>query len=163
MGFQYYDNLINELLANGIEPFVTIFHFELPQPLQDLGGWTNPLIIDYYVAYADILFGRYGDRVKYWVTINEPNVLCELGYGKGQCAPFIKSQGVGMYICGHNTLLANARAYDLYQKKHKRPGGKVGIVIVCQYAFPEDKNNVTHIAAAERAMQFGVCIQFCYR
>lgn len=62
-GLQHYDELINELLANGIKPLVTIFHWELPQKLQEIGGMLNPVIVEHFVNYADILFKRYGDRV----------------------------------------------------------------------------------------------------
>lgn len=63
LGLQHYDNVINELLANGIQPLVTIFHWELPQKLQEIGGMLNPIIVTHLVNYAEILFRRYGDRV----------------------------------------------------------------------------------------------------
>lgn len=62
-GLQYYDNIINECIKNGIEPMVTMYHWDLPQKLQDLGGIANRLIIDYFYEYAKVLFNRYADRV----------------------------------------------------------------------------------------------------
>lgn len=64
-GIQYYHRLIDELVANGIEPVVTMYHLDLPQKLQDLGGWANPIIVDYYEGYVDVLFREYGSKVTF--------------------------------------------------------------------------------------------------
>lgn len=157
-GLQYYDNLIDELLANGIEPMITMFHWDLPQPIQELGGMTNPEIIYYFTHYAEVLLERYGDRVKNWATFNEPMIICENGYGSPDRAPFTYAPGVGNYLCAHHVLIANAHVYQLYQDKYKRPDGKIGIVLNCGYNWPRDANNGAHIDAAERGMQFYVCI-----
>lgn len=159
-GLQYYDNLINELLANGIEPVVTIFHWDMPQPLQELGGMTNPLIIHYFTYYAEVLYKRYGDRVKTWITFNEPASVCEYGYGSPLFAPFTHSPGVGNYVCGHNLLIAHANMYQLYHDKYERPDGKVGISIDCFYYWPRNATNDADIEAADRALQFNVRIVF---
>lgn len=155
-GLKYYDNLIDELLANGIEPMVTMYHWDLPQPLQEIGGMTNPEIVEYFEDYADVLFARYGDRVKTWATFNEPMIICENGYGSPDRAPFTIAPGVGNYLCSHHVLIANARIYDLYQRKYKRPDGKVGIVLNCGYSWPLVATNGAHIDAADRALQFYV-------
>lgn len=78
-GIEYYTKLIDGLLEKNIEPLVTIFHWDLPQYIQDLGGWTNPLIVDYFREYADVLFYHFGSKVKNWITMNEPSVFCGEG------------------------------------------------------------------------------------
>ena len=157
-GLRYYDNLINELIANGIEPMVTMYHWDLPSALQEWGGFTNPAIIDYFVDYANLLYSRYGDRVTKWLTFNEPSMVCDAGYGYGSFAPLIQSPGVGVYLCSHHLLIAHAKAYELYQAKYKRPNGKVGIVINCGMSWPKDSNSQQDKVAAETALQFSVSL-----
>lgn len=157
-GLQYYDNLINELLANNIEPMVTLYHWDLPQQLQEIGGFFNPEIVWHFEQYADVLFERYGDRVKHWITFNEPQVFCNQGYAIATKAPLVYAPGVGTYVCGHHVLLANAKVYNLYKTKYAALGGKVGISINCEFAFPKEPGNAEHEAAAETFMQFCVSI-----
>lgn len=97
---------------------MTLYHWDLPQPLQDLGGWPNPLLRDYYLDYADLVFGLFGDRVKLWLTFNEPYETCISGYGSGNNAPDLPLEGVGDYLCGHTVLRAHAAAYRLYRQKY---------------------------------------------
>lgn len=157
-GVKYYNNLINELIANGIEPVVTMFHWDLPQPLQELGGMSNPDIIYHFKEYADVLLGLYGDRVKTWITFNEPALICESGYDNPTEAPFVNASGIGNYLCAHNILIANAHMYQLYQDKYKRPDGKMGIVLSNNFYWPKDPTNAADIKAANRALEFNVCI-----
>ncbi|XP_075985585.1 myrosinase 1-like [Anticarsia gemmatalis] len=118
-GVKYYDNLINGLLAEGIAPMVTIYHWDLPQSLQDLGGWTNPLIADWFADYARVVYSLFGDRVKIWLTINEPIVVCDVAYNSGVMAPGHLSPEVGAYLCNKNILLAHAKAYRIYDEEFK--------------------------------------------
>lgn len=118
-GINYYNELINELLANGITPIVTIYHWDLPQSLQDLGGFANPEIIHWMEDYAKVLFDHFGDRVRTWITINEPKQICEFGYGTGVFAPGVQAAGIGNYMCTHNLLKAHAHIYHLYDKIYR--------------------------------------------
>lgn len=113
-GIRYYNELIDLLLKNGIEPMVTIFHFDLPQVLQDLGGFTNSLIIKYFVKYAKFVFENFGDRVRIWTTFNEPHIYCMYGYGQDMLPPAYNLSGIGEYICSYYALKAHAAVYHLY-------------------------------------------------
>lgn len=133
-----------------------MFHWDLPQPLQDIGGWPNEMLAQHFEEYADVVFKSFGDRVKTWITFNEPPEICVGGYGTGGNAPDILSPGIGSYLCGRTLLLAHARAYRLYEKKYrKRQGGKVGITISTIWAEPKT-NKFEDIQAAKRNMIMGV-------
>lgn len=154
-GIAYYNKLIDRLIEEGITPLVTIYHWDLPLRLQeDFGGWVNPLIVNYFEDYAWLLFSRFGDRVKWWVTVNEPMISC---YGYTMEEPFFMApgktlDGIGNYHCGHNHLRAHARAYHLYNKQFRaEQNGNVGIAI--NIFWPEPKSNTPDdIAAANDRM-----------
>lgn len=119
---------------------ITIFHWDIPRWLQDLGGLTNPIFIEHFSIFADILFANYGTRVKKWITINEPFNFCTNGYGRADWAPGIKSGGVGEYLCVHNMLLAHARAYRMYKKVYfTNQKGLVGITLDSRFYYAKDK------------------------
>ncbi|XP_028175784.1 myrosinase 1-like [Ostrinia furnacalis] len=155
-GSEYYSNLIDELLANGIEPVVTMFHWDLPQRLQNLGGWANPLIADWFEDYADVLFDLYGDRMKTWITINEPRQLGLFGYGSNRFAPGINAHGIGEYLAAKNIVMANAKAWRLYDRKYRpKQNGTCSITIATDHRegitdSPDD------VQAALDAMDFEV-------
>ncbi|XP_026759049.2 myrosinase 1-like [Galleria mellonella] len=137
LGIQYYDNLINELLKYNITPMVTIYHWDLPQKLQDIGGWTNAHIIDYYTDYANILFKHFAHKVKYWVTFNEPMQTCLEGYGGTYRAPALNRHGIAEYLCTHNLLKAHASVYHLFKSNFSETGGKLGLSIDSNWAEPK--------------------------
>jgi len=151
-GIDYYNRLIDGLLAIGIEPLVTIFHWDLPQYLQDLGGWTNPLMVEYFKEYADVLYANFGDRVKNWITFNEPSVFCGEGYGYTTKAPAIESPGVGDYLCVHHVLLSHAAAYHLYKDKYSQQNGQIGICLNSGFSYPGDTS--VDPSYAEKALEF---------
>lgn len=116
-GLNYYNNLINALIENNIEPVITLYHWDLPQKFQEMGGWTNPLMIQYFEDYARFVFRTFGYRVKVWITFNEPKVFCVLGYGADMLAPAMNYTGIAEYQCVKNVLLAHATVYHMYKRE----------------------------------------------
>ena len=106
-GFAFYDRLIDGLLAAGIEPLATLYHWDLPQALQDKGGWVNREIVDRFTDYSTSVVERFGDRVKKFSPINEPWVVAWLGYGTGVHAPGIKDRA-SAFAAAHHTVMAHA-------------------------------------------------------
>lgn len=100
-GLHFYEELVDTLLAKGIEPFVTLYHWDLPQELQDAGGWLNRRTIDWFTEYSSLMFRTLGDRVNHWVTINEPNVVAYAGYGGGFHAPGVKDAATAAQVLHH--------------------------------------------------------------
>ncbi|KAJ7981703.1 Beta-glucosidase [Quillaja saponaria] len=140
-GIMFYNKIIDYLLQRGIEPFVTIHHFDMPQELEDrYDGWLSPLIQEDFVHFAEICFKSFGDRVKNWTTINEPNYTAKFAYMLGifppsRCSPPFGNCSVGNsdiepLIAMHNALLSHAMVADLY-RNHFQPkqGGSIGIVV----------------------------------
>ncbi|KAG6387074.1 hypothetical protein SASPL_152256 [Salvia splendens] len=165
-GIDYYNNLINELLANGIEPFVTLHHLDVPQALQDAyGGFLSSQIVGDFLDFANLLFEQFGDRVKYWVTINEPWTFSVYGYAYGVFAPARCSEWQGLnctggdsatepYIVGHNLLLGHSAVVNLYREKYQdSQKGKIGIVFAAYWFEPFDETNENE-NAKDRAMDF---------
>ncbi|XP_046748528.1 myrosinase 1-like isoform X1 [Diprion similis] len=151
-GLQYYKNLTAELVANGIEPVVTIYHWDHPQVIEDMGGWTNELIVDWFVDYARILFEALGDSVKRWITINEPDTFCESGYEGTTKAPGKVISGIGKYLCGHNVLKAHAKTYRLYDEEFRESQqGEVSIVLALSSFIATNSSDTESV---ETAFQF---------
>ena len=120
-GVKFYNDLIDELISHGIEPVVTMYHFDLPYELHKQGGWCNRKAIDAFVQYAKILFENYGDRVKYWLTINEQNVMINHPNAMNPGRLPTKKE---LYQQCHNMFVAAAKATILCHEMC--PGGKIG-------------------------------------
>lgn len=152
-GIDYYNNLINEILSKGLIPIVTLYHWELPQDLQDIGGWANPLIVQYFKAFADTCFKHFGDRVKNWITINEPLIM-SISYGSNLLAPALQLSGSKKYLTGHHSLLAHSAAYHLYDKHYRNSqNGKIGITLVGEFRTPAS-SSLEDISATDIAFEF---------
>jgi beta-glucosidase len=160
-GIQHYNDVINACLENGITPIVTLYHWDLPQGLQDkYGGWlcANGEIWEDFKNYADICFAAFGDRVKHWATINEPQTIAVDCYEYNWYAP-----GAGTadgnsvygyeYKAAHNLLIAHAYAVDLYRKKYAHQNGQIGLVCNMDWAEPYT-NDPQNVDAAERRNVF---------
>ncbi|XP_075985447.1 myrosinase 1-like isoform X2 [Anticarsia gemmatalis] len=148
-GKRYYNDLIDGLLKEGIEPMVTLYHWDLPQTLQDLGGWTNPLIADWFADYARVAYSLFGDRVKLWLTINEPLIMCDYPFNSGLLAPGIFSPDHGTYLCNRHVLLAHAKAYRLYDEEFRdQCNGEVSIAnhLLWYEAWTEDDEEIAELA-----------------
>lgn len=145
--------MINSLIAEGIEPIVTMYHYDMPEELNKFGGITNEIFIKYFRLYADTLFENFGDRVKVWITFNEPFDYCNPGYGVGNFPPNIHSPGVLDYMCMDITLKSHASVYQLYKNKYyQKQQGKIGITISSRFHY--SLKNEAQIV--ERAMQYSV-------
>lgn len=151
-GIEHYNRIIDKLLELSIEPMITMYNSDLPKTFQKLGGFTNSIIIYYFEAYANLLFERFGDRVKYWITFNKPVQFCLNGYGGVDCTAAMNLSGIGEYLCVHNVLKAHAVAYHLYKNAFfERFRGQIGLTVNVQYMYSDD------LGLVDRAMDFSVC------
>ena len=124
-GLDFYSRLVDLLLENGIQPFVTLYHWDLPAALDDLGGWLNRDIAGWFADYARVLFRALDDRVSFWATLNEPWVVADGGYLYGVLAPGHQSL-VEAPIATHNLLRAHASAVQAYRAEGRH---SVGLVV----------------------------------
>ncbi|XP_070663593.1 beta-glucosidase 12-like isoform X2 [Malus domestica] len=165
-GIEYYNNLTNELLSNGIKPFVTLFHWDVPQALVDeYGGFLSARIVNDFQDFADLCFDQFGDRVKHWITLNEPCTVSNHGYAigihaPGRCSAWYNPNCTGgdsstePYIVTHNQLLAHATAVKLYKDKYQAcQNGTIGITVVSYWFEPASETQWDRDAAL-RALDF---------
>ena len=132
-GFDFYDRLVDELLANEIEPFVTLFHWDTPQALEDESGWPARATAEAFVEYAETVSGRLGDRVHHWITHNEPWVHAWIGYAWGEHAPGRTSE-IDAVAAAHHLLLSHGWAVDAIRRN--APDAQVGITLNLSHAYP---------------------------
>ena len=119
-GLAFYDNLIDELLANDIEPWVTLYHWDYPVTLHRRGGWLNPASSDWFAEYARVVVDRLSDRVTKWFTINEPQVFIGIGCGTGEHAPGMKLSLDDQLRMSHNVLLAHGKSAVIIREHAKK-------------------------------------------
>ena len=125
-GLDFYDRMLDELLASGIEPYVTLYHWDLPQELENRGGWPARDTTGAFAEYVEVVASRLGDRVPNWITQNEPWVISWLGYGLGEHAPGRRSDADAL-AAAHHVLLAHGRAAEVLRRE--APAARVGVTV----------------------------------
>lgn len=135
---EFYNNVINELLANDIEPFINLFHFDMPLELQQKGGWESREVVDAYAEYSKICFELFGDRVKRWFTFNEPVVPVEGGYLYDFHYPNVVDFNRAVQVA-YGTMIANAKAIKEF-KALQLDEAKIGIVLNLTPSYPRSSN-----------------------
>mgnify|MGYP001259636333 CR=1 FL=1 len=138
-GLDFYDRLIDLLLDKNIKPFITLFHWDLPQKIEDQGGWLNPDVAKWFGDYAGILSNKFSDRVENWFTINEPQVVICLGYHMGLKAPGLKLPLKDVLGALHNYLLAHGHSVKALRDNAKGDI-KVGPVPTGHIAYPQNES-----------------------
>ena len=146
----FYNSFIDELITNGIEPFINLYHFDMPMALQAKGGWLNRETVDAYVNFARTCFDLFGDRVKYWFTHNEPIVPVEGGYLYNFHYPNEVNMKHAVQVAFHE-MLASSLAVRAY---HEKQDGKIGIILNLTPSYPRDENNLEDVKAAQIADAF---------
>ncbi|PWZ19585.1 Beta-glucosidase 22 [Zea mays] len=168
-GLEYYNNLINELVKRGIEIHVTLSHLDYPQILEDeYHGWLSPRMVDDFEAYADVCFREFGDRVRHWTTMDEPNVNSIAAYDNGafppgRCSPPFGfgtnctaggNSSVEPYVVTHNCILAHAAVAALYTRSYRaEQQGVVGINIYTFWNYPFSPAPAD-VQATQRSLDF---------
>jgi beta-glucosidase len=153
-GLDFYDRLVDSLLDAGIAPNATLNHWDLPQAIQDAGGWPNRDSADWFADYARVVFDRLGDRVALWATHNEPPVVAFAGYAYGVFAPGIADNSQA-YQAAHHLLLAHGKAVQVFRQGSYK--GEIGIVIDFQHYQPASDSEADRVAcqrARESAARF---------
>ncbi len=149
-GLDHYDRFVDELLANGIEPFVTLYHWDLPQAVEDQGGWPARETVDAFAEYVEVVAARLGDRVTNWITQCEPWVIAWLGYAIGEHAPG-RTDEADAIAAAHHVLLSHGRAAEVLRRVS--PHAKVGITIDL-VAFHPLTGSPEDLAAVAKAKAF---------
>lgn len=141
----FYNKYIDEMIAHGIEPIIGLYHFDMPALLQEeYGGFESKIVVDLYVKYAETVFKLFGDRVKKFITFNEPIVPVEGGYLYDFHYPNKQDMNLALQV-GYNTILAHSKVVNLYQSMDL--GGEIGVVLNLTPSYTEDDSDENKKAA----------------
>ncbi|MEF3355300.1 GH1 family beta-glucosidase [Paenibacillus sp. GYB006] len=143
-GLDFYHRFVDKLIENDIEPFCTLYHWDLPQALQDIGGWENRRTIDAFVKYSEVMFREFGGKIKYWLTFNEPWCIAFLSNFIGAHAPGNRDLQVSLNV-GHGILVAHGKSVQKFRELGI--DGKIGIAPNMEWAVPYSKNEADQAAA----------------
>ncbi len=146
-GLAFYERLLDEIEQAGLIPMVTLYHWDLPQWIEDEGGWTNRAVLAHFREYASVVMERFGSRVGWWNTINEPYCASILGYGTGDHAPGHQNW-YEAFTAAHHLLLSHGIAMELHREKGLT--GQIGITLNMEYVDPASDTSEDVAAAARR-------------
>ena len=138
-GIDFYTKLVDELIKNGIEPYMTIYHWDLPYALHLQGGWLNPQSPDWFEYYTRVIAQTFGKKVRHFITFNEPSVFVGLGYMNGAHAPGLKLQAKEVLLAVTNVLIAHGKAVKVLREE--LPQAQVGITLATQPQIPVAKKD----------------------
>lgn len=151
-GLQFYSDLVDELIASGIEPMLTIYHWDMPYELYEKGGWKNDEISDYFAAYVKVLVEKLSDRVKYWMTFNEPQIFMGLGHLLAVHAPFEKNSTADLIHMSKNILLAHGKAVHVI-RQYSKQAPQVGLAPTGDVFLPKDSSEEAVQEAKNKSFQ----------
>jgi beta-glucosidase len=155
-GVDFYRKLCRALLDKGITPAATLYHWDLPQALQDRGGWPNPRSVEWFAGYAEKAKENLGDLVRMWSTLNEPWCPAFLGHSAGEHAPGMRDPGTA-FVVAHNLMLAHHAAINVMRKTKTQDDDQLGIVLNLIPAWPADESlESARVAAGVDAIQNGL-------
>ncbi|GMF40269.1 unnamed protein product [Phytophthora fragariaefolia] len=162
-GIAFYHSLIDDLNANGMEPILTLYHWDLPLELHtELSpqGWLNSDIVQHFAEFATLMFHEYGSKVQLWTTFNEPLSFTTAGYATGREAPGFTGSATQVYTATHNVLLSHALAVQQFRELKDadviNDKARIAIVLNADYAYPLDGSNPADVEAASRKLEFDV-------
>jgi beta-glucosidase len=145
-GLDFYRRLVDSLLSAGIQPLITLYHWDLPAALDDRGGWLNPDVVDWFAEYAGVMYRALDERVEMWATLNEPWVVTDGGYLHGALAPGHKNLFEAP-IASHHLMLAHAAAVEAYRAEGRH---RIGLVVNLEPKYPATQSP-EDLAATARA------------
>jgi beta-glucosidase len=149
-GLDFYDRLIDELLAAGIKPWITLFHWDYPLALYHRGGWLNRDTVEWFGEFADVVARRFSDRVRNWMTLNEPQVFIGAGHHEGRHAPGDRLRFAEVLLAGHHALLAHGRSVQAIRAASTQPV-RIGFAPVGMVKIPATDSAEDREAAREAA------------
>jgi len=151
-GLDFYDKVIDELLDKGIDPYITLFHWDYPYELFCKGGLLNPDSSKWFAEYTKIIVDKLSDRVKNWMTVNEPECVVGLGYQTGNHGPGIKLNEPEVLRAWHNMLLSHGRAVKMIRENTKQPCN-IGMAPCGHFFYPESENKKDIEAARKKTFE----------
>ncbi|KAJ3246326.1 hypothetical protein HDU78_007410 [Chytriomyces hyalinus] len=148
-GIKFYSDMIDEIRRQGAEPFLTMYHWDLPQSCQDqFNGWQSNQIIDAFANYANVLFDSFGDRVDYWLTLNEPRANCDFCMKQPQFAPFTSTSEAVFYQCMHNSFLAHGTVVKNARARKDSATWKISLPSITDWHDPDPGATATSYYAS---------------